>query len=72
MVDDSASMNEPNTLNGNIIVNKLKNKIRTREQTLTIYTNSSLTHLSPMSCFNTPRKRQKTHGFMTFSGGVKM
>ena len=30
-----------------------------------------LTHFSPMSHFYTPRKRQKTIGFLTFSGGIE-
>ena len=32
----------------------------------------SLTHFSPVSYFYTPRKRQKTKGFLTFSGGIEM
>ena len=32
---------------------------------------SFLTHFSPVSHFNTPRRRQKKFGFMTFSGGYK-
>ena len=31
-----------------------------------------LTHFSPVSHFYTPRKRQKTFGFLTFSGGIEM
>ena len=31
-----------------------------------------LTHFSPMSHFYTPWKRQKTIGFLTFSGGIEM
>ena len=31
-----------------------------------------LTHLSPVFHFYTPQKRQKTKGFMTFSGGIEM
>ena len=31
-----------------------------------------LIHFSPMSHFYTPRKRQKTIGFRTFSGGIEM
>ena len=31
-----------------------------------------LTHFSPMSHFYTPRKRQKTIGFLTFSGFIEM
>ena len=31
-----------------------------------------LTHFSPMSHFYTPEKRQKTIGFLTFSGGIEM
>ena len=31
-----------------------------------------LTHFSPMSHFYTPRKRQKTYGFLTFSGRIEM
>ena len=33
---------------------------------------TALTHFSPMSYFNTPWKRQKTYGCLTFSGGVEM
>ena len=33
---------------------------------------SSLTHFSPVSHFYTPWKRQKTKGFLTFSGGIEM
>ena len=29
-----------------------------------------LTHFSPVSHFDTPCKRQKTKGFLTFSGGI--
>ena len=32
----------------------------------------SLTHFSPVSHFYTPWKRQRTFGFLTFSGGTKM
>ena len=32
----------------------------------------SLTHFSPVSHFYTPWKRQKTFGFLTFSGGIEM
>ena len=32
----------------------------------------SLTHFSPMSHFYTTWKRQKTIGFLTFSGGIEM
>ena len=32
----------------------------------------TLTHLSPMSHFCTPWKRQKTKGFLTFSGGIEI
>ena len=32
----------------------------------------TLTHFSPVSYFYTPRKRQKTFGFLTFSGGIEM
>ena len=31
-----------------------------------------LTHFSPVSHFYTRSKRQKTKGFMTFSGGIEM
>ena len=31
-----------------------------------------LTNFSPMSHFYTPWKRQKTYGFLTFSGGIEM
>ena len=31
-----------------------------------------LTHFSPRPHFHTPWKRQKTYGFLTFSGGIKM
>ena len=31
-----------------------------------------LTHFSPVSHFYTPWKRQKTFGFLTFSGGIEM
>ena len=31
-----------------------------------------ITHFSPMSHFYAPRKRQKAHGFVTFSGGSEM
>ena len=31
-----------------------------------------LTHFSPISHFYTPWKRQKTYGFLTFSGGIEM
>ena len=31
-----------------------------------------LTHFSPVSHFYTPWKRQKTKGFLTFSGGIEM
>ena len=31
-----------------------------------------LTHFSPMPHFYTPWKRQKTYGFLTFSGGIEM
>ena len=31
-----------------------------------------LTHFSPVSHFCTPWKRQKTFGFLTFSGGIEM
>ena len=31
-----------------------------------------LTHFSPLSHFYTPWKRQKTKGFLTFSGGIEM
>ena len=31
-----------------------------------------LTHFSAVSHFYTPRKRQKTKGFMTFSGDIEM
>ena len=30
-----------------------------------------LTHFSPVSHFYTPWKRQKTFGFLTFSGGIE-
>ena len=33
---------------------------------------SSLTHFNPVSHFYTPWKRQKTFGFLTFSGGMEM
>ena len=33
---------------------------------------NSLTHFSPMSHFCTPWKRQKSLGFLTFSGGIAM
>ena len=32
----------------------------------------TLTHFSPISQFYTPWKRQKTFGFLTFSGGIEM
>ena len=32
----------------------------------------SLTHFSPVSHFYTPWKRQRTFGFLTFSGGIEM
>ena len=32
----------------------------------------TLTHITPMSHFYTPWKRQKTSGFLTFSGGIEM
>ena len=31
-----------------------------------------LIHFSPVSHFYTPWKRQKTFGFLTFSGGIEM
>ena len=31
-----------------------------------------LTHFSPMLHFYTPRERQKTYGWLTFSGGIEM
>ena len=31
-----------------------------------------LTHFSPVSHFYTPWKRQKTFGFLMFSGGIEM
>ena len=31
-----------------------------------------LTHFSPISHFYTPRKLQKTYGFLTFAEGIKM
>ena len=37
-----------------------------------LWFSSSLTHFSPMSHFYTPWKRQKTCGFLTFSGGIEM
>ena len=33
--------------------------------------NIQLTHFSPVSNFFTPWKRQKTFGFLTFSGGIE-
>ena len=33
---------------------------------------SLLTHFSPVSHFCTPWKRQKTFGFLTFSGGIEI
>ena len=33
---------------------------------------NSLTYFSPVSHFCTPWKRQKTFGFLTFSGGIEM
>ena len=33
---------------------------------------NSLTHFSPVSHFYTPWKRQKTFGFLTFSGAIEM
>ena len=33
---------------------------------------TALTHFSPVSHFYTPWKRQKTFGFLTFSGGIEM
>ena len=35
-------------------------------------TPSPLTHFNPMFYFYTHRKRQKTFGFLTFSGGIQM
>ena len=32
----------------------------------------NLTHFSPVSHFYTPWKRQKTFGFLTFSGGIEI
>ena len=32
----------------------------------------TFTHFSPVSHFYTPWKRQKTFGFLTFSGGIEM
>ena len=40
--------------------------------TVSKYPKYSLTHFSPMSHFYTPWKRQKTYGFLTFSGGMEM
>ena len=34
--------------------------------------NDLLNHFSPVSDFCTPWKRQKTFGFLTFSGGIEM
>ena len=40
---------------------------------LTIFAKRSiLTHFSPVSHLYTPRKRQKTKGFLTFSGGIEI
>ena len=33
--------------------------------------NVELTHFRPMLLFYTPWKRQKTQGFLTFSGGIE-
>ena len=30
------------------------------------------THFKPVSCFYNPWKRQKTRGFLPFSGGIEM
>ena len=32
----------------------------------------ALTHFSPVSHFYTPWKRQKTYGFLMFSGGIEI
>ena len=34
--------------------------------------NDFLTHFSPVSHFYTPLKRQKTFGFLTFSGSIEI
>ena len=38
----------------------------------TYKSHSSLTHFNPVFHFSTPWKRQKTFGFLTFSGGIEM
>ena len=47
-------------------LNCLKTEYQTSEMSLV------LTHFSPVSHFYTPWKRQKTYGFLTFSGGIEM
>ena len=38
----------------------------------TVIREKCLTHFSPISDFYTPWKRQKTYGFLKFSGGIDM
>ena len=35
-----------------------------------MWSSAALTHFSPVLHFYTPWKRQKTFGFLTFSGGI--
>ena len=44
------------------------NEIRMQTYEVQIY----LTHFSPVSHFYALRKRQKTKGFLTFSGGIEV
>ena len=45
---------------------------RAKSKTKATLKHSTLTHLSPVSHFYTPWKRQETFGFLTFSGGIEM
>ena len=42
------------------------------KQILSTWVFQSLAHFSPVSHFYNPRKRQKTKGFLTFSGDIEM
>ena len=63
---------------GNIIVHrnnillKLHNQMKCTPIEPVILKKDLLTYFSPVSHFYNPWKRQKTFGFLTFSGGTEM
>ena len=58
--------------NHKIIRSKLLRNVYNLDQTLQNYDVNPLTHIVPMLHFCTPWKRQKTKGFLMFSGGTEM